>query len=172
VTDGRLGQKLFAFHGRVRRSDWWLLGLLITAVQLAVTGIINLWAFGLNEPFLGTLHITEAGVVISASWWVAQGIGALALWPLLALAVKRGHDIGWPAFVVVGLYLVSFGMELRPTDLQPLFAPFESLLAPFLAGFALFLNLVIFVALGVVDGTPGANRYGASPKLDSLTASE
>lgn len=72
---------------------------------------------------------------------LAVGLGVLTLWPSLAIGVKRCHDrdkSGW--------WLLLWGLLGA--------IPFVGILA----------SLWSFVELGILDGTPGANRFGLSPK--------
>lgn len=178
MTDAGLKQKLFSFDGRLRRRDWWLLGLAVALVQFVVMLSVHLLVSEQGEPFLGTLRITESGLSISTSWWVATGISTLALCPQLAMGVKRGHDIGWSAAWTTVLYLIGFLAGLAPYDFgAALGAQIDAGRTEFYAPLALLVvsmivNVVLVAALGFVDGRPEANRYGTSPKFESVDPGE
>ena len=178
MTDAGLKQKLFSFDGRLRRRDWWLLGLAVALVQFVVMLSVHLLVSEQGEPFLGMLRITESGLVVSTSWWAATGISALALWPQLAMGVKRGHDIGWSAAWTTVLYLISFLGGLAPYDFgAALGAQIDAGRTEFFVPLALLVvsmivNVVLVAAFGFVDGRPEANRYGTSPKFESTDAGE
>ena len=178
MAEAGLKQKLFGFQGRLRRRDWWLLGLAAALVQVVVMLSIHLLVFGPGESFLGTLRITEAGLTISAAWWVATAIGVLGLWPQLAMGVKRGHDIGWSAARTTALYLVGFLAGLAPGEFgavlgaqidagRPVFfIPLALLVVSMIA------NVVLVAVLGFVDGSREPNRHGNSPKPQASGAAE
>ena len=178
MADGGLRQKLFGFRGRLRRQDWWLLGLATALVQMAVMLTVHLLVFGPGESFLGTLRITETGLTVSPAWWVATGLGALGLWPQLAMGVKRGHDIGWSGGLTTALYLVGFVASLAPGDVGAVFgAQIDAGRPVYFIPLALLVvsmiaNLVLVAVLGFVDGPRDANRYGASPKAQAAEAVE
>ena len=173
-----LKQKLFGFHGRLRRQDWWVLGFAVAFFQFAVMVSAQLLVFGPTEPFLGTVRYAESGPAALPLWWVATGIGALCLWPRLALDVKRGHDIGWSAALTTGLCLVGFLASLAPSDFGAVLGGqidagrIEISVPPALFAAGMVVNLVLIVALGFVDGPQDANRYGPSPKSHSADASK
>ena len=170
MAGSALKHKLLSFDGRLRRQDWWLLGLLVAAVQLVFIGLAYGYLSGPGEPFLGALSITESGIAASRGWWVATGISVLGLWPQLALGVKRGHDIGWNGIWTSSVYVVSFIVGLAPVDFGTTLGAYadagQAIFYFSLAAFAAssLLNLILLVALGFIDGKPEANRYGPSPK--------
>jgi len=84
-----VGQALFSFKGRMKRSDYWLKGFL----PLLPLGILN--------------NILMYAVATDEARAIAIVIGLISLWPALALVVKRLHDrnhSGWFAFI----FLIPF----------------------------------------------------------------
>ena len=83
-TEMTVGQALFSFTGRMRRSDYWLKGFL----PLLPLGILN--------------NILAYGVATDEARVIAIIISLISLWPALALVVKRLHDrnhSGWFALI-------------------------------------------------------------------------
>jgi uncharacterized membrane protein YhaH (DUF805 family) len=118
-----LGQKLFAFDGRLRRRDYWLLSV---GVYLALLFAISLLGVLTGADFDDPDDLVAALILFV--------VGLAALWPSMALTVKRCHDrnqSGWWS-------LLS--------------------LIPLIGGFWALLNL------GIMDGSQGPNRFGPSPK--------
>lgn len=90
---------------------------------------------------------------------------------MLILCLRREHDrnnSGWLVWVYFIFSLLSdfliFGDRLAPPGMgsavDPLWGPAMSILSLVLLGGAVWLT----VTLGLLDGTPGPNRYGPSPK--------
>jgi uncharacterized membrane protein YhaH (DUF805 family) len=142
---------LFSFQGRIRRQHFWI-GWLI----LLGAGVVAGWI-----PLLG-------------------GLICLALiWPHLAIAVKRLHDMGksgwlaaipWVVSVVglfVGLGMVGFSAISNAAALDnedP--AAILALIAPAFGMFGLIIliNLAFLLWIGLTPGSNGDNRHGPDPK--------
>jgi uncharacterized membrane protein YhaH (DUF805 family) len=108
------GYLFFQFDGRINRAKFWL-------------GIVGLYAA--LWVLIGIAFATESGALISAVslLWIA------ALWPGLAIAIKRWHDrnkSGW--WVLIALV--------------PLIGPIWAL-----------------IETGFLAGTEGPNQYGPDP---------
>jgi uncharacterized membrane protein YhaH (DUF805 family) len=139
-------QKFFSFKGRLRRRDYWLCTLaLVVATMVVVLPLVFGLMFGLkwgaNDPRLSALAL-------------------ICAWPSIAILVKRIHDrdkTGWMAANYWGPYLASLGLSFIPE-----FG---------LGGFKVLLDIVTtivgvwyLIEFGFMDGTPGKNAYGPSPK--------
>ncbi len=147
-------QKLFGFTGRIRRSDWWLFSILLAVVEVVIRIAVR--------AATGTL--AEGANPTSTSGVVADGLVSLVFfWPSLALSVKRLHDrrkSGWLMFlpIILGFALGCYAVAgVSPTASPPL--PF--IIIVILVG---VVGLWLFVELGILDGAPGPNKYGPSPK--------
>ncbi|MDI1281269.1 DUF805 domain-containing protein [Brevundimonas sp.] len=142
---------LFSFEGRIRRQHFWI-GWLI----LLGAGVVAGWI-----PILGGL------------------IGLALIWPNLAIAVKRLHDMGQSGWLVaipwvvtlvalfVGVGAIGFSAIANATALEnedP--AAIFALLAPALGmvGLICLVNLGFLLWIGLTPGTNGENRYGSNPK--------
>ena len=155
--------RLFSFEGRLRRRDWWLLGIGLGVVNYAVTQVVAPMVLGAD----GRPQITPGSfmpiypVPLLA---VMLGMAALMTWPSLAMAVKRAHDrnasgklfivltvinvlLGWPAIIMATLTgEYSMGLFCGATAI------------------GVVIGLSSLVVLGFLDGTTGPNDYGPSPK--------
>lgn len=144
---------MFSFEGRLRRSHFWI-GFLIIFGANVVLGWI---------PILG--------------WLISLAL----IWPNLAIAVKRLHDMGRTGWLVVAPYLVGFalliagmvimfggmaatGMTSDYYEDNP--AAALAVMGPAFGVFALsFLVGVAFLLwVGLTDSQPGDNRFGPNPK--------
>ncbi len=142
---------LFSFEGRTRRSHFWI-GWLVCFGANAVANMI---------PVIGQL------------------ISLALLWPNLAIAVKRLHDMGksgwlvvipWVACIVGGIVAVSMmgvsalsnAASLEEGDPAAVMA----LLGPAM-GIVAVIGLVclgFLLWIGLSEGQSGDNRYGPNPK--------
>lgn len=129
-------QMLFSFEGRMRRRDFWL-----CAIGLAVLhGVLFSLVAAMFFPMWMTASSHDTTVTVWGGWWAALAappmllVNFLLLWPRLAIGVKRFHDRNKS-----GLWLLIG-------------------LIPF------FGWLWLLIDLGLLDGTPGPNKYGPSPK--------
>lgn len=157
-----LKQVLFSFDGRLRRRDWWVFHVAVFFVNYFAMQVVAPLAFGEG----GRLTIepgTFTPIYPMPMMIIGLGLSLLWLWPNLAVAVKRGHDRNMPARVVLGLtavtYVVGTGMMVAPA------LGFDLGVFRWI-GLAVnaVIGLYLLVVLGFLDGTPGPNRYGPSPK--------
>ncbi|CAN5165407.1 DUF805 domain-containing protein [soil metagenome] len=137
------GQKLFSFQGRMRRQDFWICTLVLWAASV-VGGIILFAVFGggmmsaLTSASQGDPNdpaVVAALVSSVMPFYVACfALSVVFLWPNLAVSVKRLHDRGQSGWMVL-ICIIPF------------------------AGFFFWL-----INMGILDGTPGPNQFGPSPK--------
>jgi len=164
-----LKDKLFGFHGRVRRQDWWVLGILVYVMQ-------SLTQFG-TARLLGFEGYAPAGepypVVGDPSpvLFHSVSITLLFVWPQLALTAKRAHDIGRGSWTFVLAWVATGALAYWPIQnfaiIDPVLrqADLWSRMEPWVVmGVALAGLLYVFIPLGFIDGRPGPNRFGPSPK--------
>ena len=154
---------LFGFEGRIRRRTWWLWSI---AASLAY--VLVAWA--------GTLLFSPGGTI--AQPVIGDPLAPLLLnvaitvphtWLQLALAAKRAHDRNKAAWVVMALQAGSVASSYLPVDpFVPGALSIENgALVAVMTGFVLLMliaSLYLLVVLGFLDGTPGPNRFGRSPK--------
>lgn len=157
---------LFGFRGRIRRRDWWLWGIASGIGWAVIYGAaIVLWtsnAWLLDEPL---------GAAGPSTLIVLEAVTYLPLlWIQSALAAKRAHDRDRRAAVAVGLTLLSGVLSFAPgiIDIVAGFSLRSDSLFGALdttASVATFVvALYLLITLGIMDGTPGPNRFGRSPK--------
>lgn len=142
---------LFSFEGRTRRSHFWI-GWLICLGISVVAGWI---------PLLG---------------WI---ITLALIWPNLAIAAKRLHDMGKSGWLVAVPWVVTFvgtsvGVAMIGVTAIANHAALDredpvailALIGPAIGLFILILvvNLGFLLWIGVTDGQPGDNRFGPNPK--------
>jgi uncharacterized membrane protein YhaH (DUF805 family) len=164
-----LEDKLFSFEGRLRRRDYWLLGIGLALLQIALTQVLLFAMVGPGPTMLGGPLALDAMAAPLPSA-ISAIVTLLFLWPQLALTVKRKHDRGSSAvlFVVLQLFLtVSSVLPFR------MLIPDAATLM--LVGLAMGAAMVaiavwLLIDLGILDGTPGPNEFGPSPKGADRTA--
>ena len=144
---------MFSFNGRLRRSHFWI-GFAILFGAGMVGGAI---------PFVGLL------------------LSLLLIWPNLAIAVKRLHDMGrtgWfvaipfvlgmvlsiVAFAMIGTAIVADGRS--PEDFAADPAAAIAMMGPVFGVIAILtiVNLAFLLWIGIADSQRGANKFGPNPK--------
>jgi uncharacterized membrane protein YhaH (DUF805 family) len=92
-------QTLFGFHGRMRRSAYWAIGLVLSLGLTTTLAILGWLAFPSGAP--------EAGNLTQWQWAYIGLVGVttfLGAWIRLAIQVKRWHDrnaSGWWTLAVL-----------------------------------------------------------------------
>ena len=161
-----LKEMLFGFEGRIRRRDWWLWSIaasLAYAFALALVGVAfysDQWGQVFMAPAVIGSPPAELAVTIA--------LQAPMVWVQLALAAKRAHDRATSARVVIALSVISVLASFLPPGLDiaqgfEQAAPTDVALWA-LGAFNVVAGLYVLVVLGFLDGTPGPNRFGRSPK--------
>lgn len=134
---------LFWVAGRLKRRPYWLGVLSLLIASLAAQILAQ--AVG---PALGPPIYT---IVQAAVSWVA-----------VCLFSQRLHDLGRPAWMQIpGLALIVLGFgAAQPAAAAALHLDATGRAISVMVGLAGYFGLII--ALGLVRGTDGPNRYGAS----------
>jgi uncharacterized membrane protein YhaH (DUF805 family) len=151
-------EKLFGFHGRLRRRHWWMLTLGLVLCQLMLEQVY-LWAMrGPDELLFKTSALSDPDFMV-----FVRILAVMFLWPTMAIDSQRFHDrdrTAWPVFVLAAVGLcIAFA---PPSVLDPSGPLGWAVMA---AGLVLLPFVVWFlILLGFVDGTPSPNRFGPSPK--------
>jgi uncharacterized membrane protein YhaH (DUF805 family) len=155
----------FSPSGRISRSQYWLKFVL---PYLAITVILQIAALISGPGSPASAIVTT----ILCVFWLA------ALWPSIAVLVKRIHDrnkSGWfilflfvPAVVFSVLLFVWLGAAIIAAAAgQPVTAAISlgivGILVIGLGTIILGINIWFFVEFGCLRGTIGANRFGADP---------
>jgi len=140
-------KKYAVFRGRARRKEFWyfLLFHIIIIISLAFADHF----IGTVDPQTGVRQIT--GIYI-----------LLTFIPLIAVQVRRLHDTGRSGKWVL-LQLILSSLPFFILILRIKYHTLYIILLSFCAMTLLAVNLLILVFL-LLDGTPGDNKYGPSPK--------
>ena len=159
-----LGQKLFGFHGRLRRRDWWLLTISFVGVRALCMDLSRLALFGPAYAMVAPGMVDWASVNREPRVQVLHAIFALlSLWPTAALACKRMHDRGRSAVPI--LCLAVFATIMNTVQVFVAYEPFSPLTGGLIGTILMIaIQLYMLVVLGFLDGTHGPNRFGPSPK--------
>lgn len=145
-----------SLQGRISRQTFWLWGLPYVPAHLCAKfidaevfpGLTEAW----SKSFGVTVQVSVSGGPIT---WL---IHLLFLWPVLALSVKRLHDLGRSGWLVAPLAPLLVGLLLA-VWLTPS-SPAASWLFLALGGYLTALQL----SLLFVPGAAGLNRYGPDPR--------
>lgn len=144
---------LFSFEGRLRRSHFWIGFIILFGVSIVVGWL----------PVIGFL------------------ISIALIWPNVAIAVKRLHDMGktgWfvlapyaigivlaiAAFAMVMSSIVASGGSADYYEDNPMAALAIAGPALALGGLSLIVGLAFLLWIGLVDSEKGQNRFGPNPK--------
>lgn len=134
-------------------------------VALLTQTILGPAAYTMRDAFAG-----EPAVLDPRQMMISVAVALLFIWPSLALATKRAHDRGNSARLTIGLLIGSWVMSFAPGSIYDLMisgrwaeTPLDFALAALGLGVTL-AKLWLIVTLGFLDGTPGLNRFGPSPK--------
>ncbi len=147
-------KKYAVFRGRARRKEYWYFLLLHMIIMISLAFADHF--IGTVDPQTGVRQITGIYVL-------------LTFIPFIAVQVRRLHDTGrsgkWVLLQLVISSLPFFILTLR-IKYHELY-----IILLFICGMTLFaVNLLILVFL-LLDGTPGDNQYGPSPKPIKKTKS-
>jgi len=132
-----LTQLLFSFEGRIGRAPYWYFVLAVTVLFCAVFAFVGVSMFS-------GMSVDPSGAPVAAGGGAAAMampvLSLLLLWPSLAVAAKRWHDVDKSAWWI----LIN--------------------LVPFVGG------LIALVFNGFIPGTPGTNRFGPPPGTKAAMA--
>lgn len=155
--------RLFSFKGRLRRRDWWLLGIGLGVLNYAVTQVIAPMVLGAD----GRPQITPGSfmpIYPLPLLAVLLGMAALITWPALAMAVKRAHDRNTSGKLFIVLTVLNIFLGWPPIIMATLTGEYSMGLFWGATAIGAVIGLYSLVVLGFLDGTPGPNDYGPSPK--------
>ena len=138
---GNLIQGLTSLDGRMSRTEFWVasFALLIAAALLSIA----------------LTTFVRIGLQSWPRWALPLLLQVLILWPLFAVMVKRGHDRERSALWTLGVNI--FGHVV----------PQILLVTGRTEGaFYVWATIGVYILFdyGLLDGTAGANKFGASPK--------
>lgn len=142
---------LFSLEGRMTRSDFWVTSIaLFIAAALATVSLNSV--IRLIMPDISGRRLLIVVLLIQL----------LVAWPSFAITVKRGHDRGFSAMRTFWVNVISHVV------------PIALIIVPLMMGqrpqwqgaFWVFAVLTVYMVFdyGILDGAPGENKYGPSPK--------
>jgi uncharacterized membrane protein YhaH (DUF805 family) len=137
---------LTSFEGRIDRIEFWV-GFVAAFVVALIAGYVG-GLIGNLIPYVGGI--------------VSLAIGVVALYPAVAVAIKRLHDRDKPDFwlaVYFGPYVVSLLLSALGMLFLISFGFLYTILS--LASLAAFLYMAY--DLGWLEGSPEANAHGPAP---------
>lgn len=171
-----LRDKILSFDGRLRRRDYWLISIGLGLSVFLLTELAILAMFGPTRSVLVNGFGVYSERVIDVQAFLVQNlIGLATLWPALAMSAKRAHDRDKGAGLVIVLVLAMTIASYAPTWLF-IFYPDAMASPPGVAGYLAFSiasavsSIYILIVVGCLDGTPGPNRFGPSPKAEDPAA--
>lgn len=160
-----LKEKLFGFEGRLRRRDWWALGILIGLINFTISEMTVITVFGAEAGVFGGdaagLNRPEAMLTRLALWLPF-------LWPTLALSIKRRHDRGKSGTGYVAVLVLSMLTNYGPFAAALAGYPGPSWLPTVLPLLVAPFSIWMLILTGFLDGEPRPNRYGPSPKQPDM----
>ncbi|MBB5712037.1 DUF805 domain-containing protein [Sphingomonas xinjiangensis] len=132
-TERSLIKRSLSLRGRTRRRDYWIWQLVLNAVLIAISFFFSL------------LPSSSSAMLLFGA------TGLLLGWVVMALQVRRLHDVGltgyWALLPVPFGVIAKLSASSSPVQLSPI------------AATALLSFVLLFL-----DGVPGANRYEPDPK--------
>jgi len=173
-----LKDKLFSFEGRLRRQDYWGISIALGLLIFMLTEGVMLAVFGPQySMFSGGLEASNRRVADGLPYLVQSLIACLGIWPNLAMSAKRAHDRDKSARFIVTLLVIMWIVSFVQVPLMDHYAlgiedatPSQAIMttiAFMIAGVVQFaMSLYALITVGFLDGTPGPNRFGPSPKAD------
>lgn len=149
-------RQMLSFEGRMRRLDWWLI-VMGVAILSGLAGFVSEVVSGdvakANTVGFGPHNAISIAIQIAFAWL------------LLAASVKRSHDRGDSgALPVINLILIWLPLILAIMFPDSLKTPPLMWMLTGLVVINFLISVWLLITLGFLDGTPGANQYGTSPK--------
>lgn len=148
-----LARLFTSFAGRIRRQHFWIGFVILILVSIVAS---------LMPKFIGAV------------------LTFVLMWPMAALYIKRGHDMGKPdsfSYIPIGLALINavvstfwkllyedgYKAATASGDTSAIFSgPGSNLM---MISMALSLvGLIFLIWYGATDGEPRANQWGPNPK--------
>jgi uncharacterized membrane protein YhaH (DUF805 family) len=126
--------------------------------------------------WLGFVIVLVASTLLNAVPGLGPVLGLLAIWPQLAIHIKRLHDMGWSGWLLlfpIGTSVVCLTLMVVTGGVTLLTAPPAELIAdltkPALHVPAIFLEVSFAIEIafllwvGLTKGRPEKNRHGPAP---------
>ena len=155
IAEGHVFRYLFGFEGRIGRSAYWLFAPVPVALALLARA---------GEPASSLIPALREPLQ-----WAVAALALAALWPSLALTVKRLHDRGKSAIWLLpfwALPLALFWFLWRAPGMIAFTLLPNPYVPPQLRSGLMIVGLVsawATIELYGFTGSRGDNRYGADP---------
>lgn len=154
---------LFSFKGRLRRHDWWLWSIVVTLAYLALNWVCGVLFFGSGGAIL-----VNTGYRMNWALALEVVVALPFIFINTALAAKRAQDrnmTAWPFIAIVVVYSLTGFLPQADQSLTAM-QDGQTWQAVFLvlSTLSVLAALYSLIVLGFMDGTPGPNRFGRSPK--------
>jgi uncharacterized membrane protein YhaH (DUF805 family) len=147
AMDLSLAWYFLSLKGRISRQEFWLGQALLVVLVLLLQMKLTAYFLAMRQPASGPWNSGDLAYAIAQSFYF---INAIMFWPVIAIVVKRLHDLdlsGW--WVLVSLALCYVSAVINNCSLAFLFA-------------------TTVMLAGLPPGTPGRNRFGADPLAPQL----
>lgn len=161
-----LREKLFSFDGRLRRRDWWLISICLSLLSILLGEAVRYLLLGPAWSVFASGWSAVIALSEPRAGLLGLAVSLLVLWPYAAVSIKRRHDRGHGAGLVIAAFVWSYAypvalflLPLRPDAGMGLIALYS--------GVGLLnavISLWMLAIFGILDGTEGSNRFGPSPK--------
>ena len=165
-------RKMFTFSGRARRAEYWFYFLFMNMVWLGFKAVKGL-VINCFMPMASVEVQSCASLTNDIICWCAT---VALMIPMLAVTVRRLHDLGDTGWLSVAIYLLpwlvgvgytiytdnfkDFALDEIGQSLGGLMGLLGSYVVFYLFEFAALIARVIMMAR---RGTVGENEYGADP---------
>ncbi len=140
--DLSLAWYFLSLKGRISRQEFWLGQALLAVVVLLLQIKLTAYFLAMREPGSGVWNSGDLAFTLALPFYF---INAALFWPVVAIVVKRVHDLnlsGW--WVAVSLVLSYVSAVINNCSLT-------------------FLFMTAVLLAGFMPGTRGQNRFGADP---------
>lgn len=145
----------FQFDGRIERKLFIFSFLFLFCLQIAAASWLLQFTELTTQDYIKRISPKSLGFDLM--------INVLFIWPQLAIAVKRLHDIGWSGLGYVVLYLSL--MLLYFLGLTGVFSSAPQEHSGFMGSVAVLglASLVFLVMMVFIPGVRGDNQFGPDP---------
>jgi uncharacterized membrane protein YhaH (DUF805 family) len=131
------GDALFSFKGRLPRLDY-LINSIFVFIMLGMFSLLGVGIINIQPQTTGNMVV---GFIVIFAAFIAY------LWANMAMTVKRLHDLNYSGLCMIWINLLGLCSDNLVS------------VAPALGIILLFIYIGLVIALYVVPGTVGENRY-------------
>jgi uncharacterized membrane protein YhaH (DUF805 family) len=153
----KLSQLLFSSKGRIPRSTWWCFN--IPLIFFIVGGFILMVLYGPQDS------VDQLALMLFCGYGI---LCILLIYPSLMVNIKRYHDRDKAGWSLLGYYLPAFlfvlAIILLFSGMVDIFDDIWSAGGVILVLAWGVYDISIIVELGLLQGTPGPNKYGPDPR--------